>query len=53
VIDLVPNGKELAILGRNEVGDWILVQNARYEGWLATFLGSLNTDVMSLPVVQP
>jgi hypothetical protein len=52
VIELVPNGKEYAVLGRNEAGDWILVQNARYEGWLATFLGSLNTDVMSLPVVQ-
>ncbi len=53
VIELVPNGKEFAVLGRDEAGDWILVQNARYEGWIATVLGSVNTDVMSLPVVQP
>lgn len=52
VIDLAPNGKLFAAVGRNEAGDWIRVQNGLYEGWVDAALVDMNTDIMGLPVVQ-
>jgi hypothetical protein len=48
----IANGTTFAALGRDETGEWVYVQNARYEGWLATFLLVANGDVMSLPVIE-
>lgn len=48
----IANGTTFNALGRDETGEWVFVQNARYEGWLATFLLIPNGDVMSLPVME-
>lgn len=48
----IPNGSMFTALARDESGEWVYVQNARYEGWLATFLLVANGDVMSLPVLE-
>jgi hypothetical protein len=50
VIDLVPNSRVFAAIGRSESGEWIQVQNALYTGWLATHLIAANGDLMQLPV---
>jgi len=41
-----------SVAGRNEAGDWLKLQNGRYEGWAAAFLVATNTDVERLPVVE-
>ena len=46
-------GQVLRATGRNEAGDWIQVQNARYTGWLAESLTLPNGELLSLPVVAP
>ena len=48
----IANGTTFAAIGRDEAGEWVYIQNARYEGWLATFLLVANGDVMSLPVIE-
>jgi hypothetical protein len=48
----IANGSMFTALGRDESGEWVYVQNARHEGWLATFLLVANGDVMSLPVLE-
>jgi hypothetical protein len=44
-------GRVLRATGRDEAGDWIQVQNARYTGWLSQSLTVLNGELLSLPVV--
>ncbi len=46
------NNTPLAVLGIDPSGAWVKVQNARYEGWLATFLIQTNTDLAELPVLS-
>lgn len=52
VVTVLSNGQVLAATGRNEAGDWVQVQNARYTGWVADFLLLSNHDLLSLPVVD-
>ncbi len=47
------NGTVFAAIGRDESSEWIQVQNARFEGWIARFLLAPNGDVMYLPVTYP
>lgn len=49
----IPHGKVLTAIGRDETGEWILVQTARYTGWLASFLILPGGDLTALPVVTP
>ncbi len=47
----IANGTTFRALARNEAGNWLFVQNARYEGWLAASTALLvNGDLMNLPV---
>ena len=46
-------GHVFRAIGRNEAGDWIQVQNARYTGWLSISVITPNGDLLSLPVVAP
>ncbi|NDJ61564.1 MAG: SH3 domain-containing protein [Chloroflexi bacterium] len=50
VITTIPNGRVFAAVGRDAAGEWIQVQNARYQGWIASFLLAPNGDLQSLPV---
>jgi hypothetical protein len=45
-------GHVLRATGRNEAGDWIQIQNARYTGWLAEYVTIPNGDLATLPVVE-
>ena len=47
----LPNGTIMAIIGRNEAGDWLYVESARYAGWLFSSLAVANADVSWLPVI--
>ncbi|NLX11010.1 MAG: hypothetical protein GXY36_15280 [Chloroflexi bacterium] len=47
------NGEPLLATGRNEAGDWLLVENARYQGWIAAFLVRPGEELVMLPVVTP
>jgi len=51
-LETLTDGTLLLATGRNEAGDWVQVENARYTGWIAAFLLNLNADVMALPVVE-
>lgn len=42
----------LLVTGRNEEGDWLKVETARNAGWIAASLVMLNSDTMTLPVVE-
>ncbi len=48
----VRNGELFSVVGRNEAGDWVKIENGAYSAWMATFLLRLNGDVMTLPVVE-
>ena len=50
IITQLGNRAEFAAIGRNELGDWVQVANGRYDGWIASFLVSLNGDIQDLPV---
>ena len=39
-------------VGRTEAGDWIRMENGRFEGWVSRALLVLNIDVERLPVVE-
>ncbi len=45
-------GELFSAIGRNQAGDWILVQNARVQGWIAASLAAANGDLQALPVVE-
>ncbi|MBE2271529.1 MAG: SH3 domain-containing protein [Anaerolinea sp.] len=47
----IPNGEIVAVVGRNEAGDWIRIQTARYDGWMNAALLHLTTSVDLLPVL--
>jgi hypothetical protein len=53
VLSRFRNGEVLAAIGRNEAGDWIRIQSARYQGWVSASLLDVNTDVPLLPVFSP
>jgi hypothetical protein len=42
----------LAAIGRNEDGDWLRVQNARYDGWMSELVLTVSGDPMLLPVLE-
>jgi hypothetical protein len=42
----------LAVTGRNNAGDWVYVQNGRYEGWVSRPLLAINADVDMLPSLE-
>jgi hypothetical protein len=52
VVSSLKMGVTLAVTGRNEAGTWIKVETGAFSGWLLAVLGIVNTDVMTLPVVQ-
>ena len=52
IVTFYPNGTIFAAVGRTEEGDWIKIQDAGYEGWIATFLLHANSDLLALPVVE-
>jgi len=52
VVAFLPHGTLLEAVGRTEAGDWIQVQNAAVEGWLAEFLLRPNFNLADLPVVE-
>ncbi len=47
------NGTLMAARGRNEVGDWVYVESARYGGWLFASLVTSNGEISELPIVAP
>ncbi len=49
-ITATSNGTVFAAIGRDAAGEWIQVQNARFEGWIARFLLAPNGDIMQLPI---
>jgi hypothetical protein len=46
------NGEELAAIGRNAAGDWILARDGRRSGWFSTLVARVNGDVALLPVIE-
>jgi len=48
----IPNGYVFEAIGRDRSGDWIQVQDARYLGWIASYLLVPNGDLLSLGVVE-
>lgn len=52
VVAFLPHGMLLEAVGRTEASDWILVQNAAMEGWLAAVLLRPNFNLADLPVVE-
>lgn len=52
IIDDVGNNVQFAVLGRNEAGDWIRVENGGYSGWMSRSLLLLTTEVDQLAVVE-
>jgi hypothetical protein len=52
VLGQIDGGNIFKATGRNQAGDWIFVQNARYSGWIASFLLIANGDLQSLPIVN-
>jgi hypothetical protein len=52
VVDGLLIGEQLALLGRNQFGDWLRVRNGRYDGWVADAVVVENADIQKLPVVD-
>jgi hypothetical protein len=52
VVTAFRNGRVLAAIGRNEDGDWLRVQNARYDGWMSELVLTVSGDPMLLPVLE-
>lgn len=52
VLDTIRIGSLMRATGRNEAGDWILVQSARHRGWIAAFLLIATGDLQSLPIIS-
>jgi hypothetical protein len=52
-ITFFDSGVILGALGRNEAGDWIYVENARYSGWILSLLATVNAEIVNLPVITP
>ena len=52
VLATIGIGSIFKATGRNEVGDWVFVENARYSGWIAEFLLTATGDLQTLPVVD-
>lgn len=50
--ELIDNGTVFRAIGRSTDGEWIQVQNARYRGWIATFLLTSNGEVSYLPIIS-
>jgi hypothetical protein len=46
------NGTILVGHGRNEVGDWVYVENARYGGWMSASLVTSNAELSLLPIIE-
>lgn len=49
-IAVVDNGTVFRATGRTADGEWIRLQNARYQGWIATFLLTSNGSFANLPI---
>lgn len=52
-IVVLPAQTQLAILGRDELGEWIKVANGRYEGWVDATVVRSNARINLLPVIAP
>jgi len=52
VLGLINGGNIFKATGRNQTGDWIAVQNARYAGWIASYLLIANGDLQLLPIIN-
>jgi len=49
----VPKGTAVNVIGRNEAGDWLVVQTEKVpQAWVATFLVDNPPDIQSLPEVR-
>jgi len=51
-VALAVNGDLFSVVGRNEAGDWLLLQNAAVQGWAAAQLMNPNGDISALPVIE-
>lgn len=43
----------LNVVGRDEAGEWLAVETARFEGWMATSVVRGDFDLAFLPVIEP
>lgn len=51
IVGAVDDGDLFALIGRNQAGDWYQIRNARYEGWMASYLMFSNADLERIPIV--
>ena len=47
------SGKMLSAIGRTPESDWIQVQTGAYTGWIFSSFVIANTDIDTLPIVEP
>jgi hypothetical protein len=52
VVITLPLRTLFSVKGRNDTGDWIYVQNGRFEGWISRPLLAINADVTLLPNLE-
>ncbi len=52
VVRIIDPPTQVAVLGRNALGDWVFVRNGAFEGWLAVFLVDMNINVQALEVLS-
>ena len=45
-------GTEVEVIGRNAVGDWLLIRSDDIEAWIAVFLIEANLDTDRVPVID-
>jgi len=48
----IPSGATVAIVGRDAAGAWVFIQYGDVQGWVATWVFTLNGDLNSVPVLQ-
>jgi hypothetical protein len=51
-VTTLPYRTVLAVLGRNERGTWLRVQNATFSGWISTMVIFPPGNINSLPIVE-
>ena len=50
-IDVIPAGVTVPVTGRNEAGDWLLVNYQDQRGWIAAWLTGVDGSLADVPVV--
>ena len=53
ILAVAPPGDLFAVLGRNEDGTWVEVENGPSSGWISALTITLSGDLQLLPIVQP